>query len=233
MAKKYHPDLHPDDPQAAERMNEINQAYDMLSNPEKYRQPQNGYGGGTTGYGYGNPFWDYANRSYGGYKSAGENDSQRSYGYGTFYGFDFDDIFGFGGRSTGYRRTPPGSPAHQAGDSQELKEAVDFINMGEYTYASGALNRVLSADRDARWCYLYALTNYGLGSTVLALEQIRKAMQLDPDNAVYKETYDNMAASGSYYTNASSGYRTYSMGFGRFFFSMCLAQICCAFCRCF
>lgn len=37
-AKLYHPDLHPDDPQAAEKMNELNEAYDMLNNPEKYRR---------------------------------------------------------------------------------------------------------------------------------------------------------------------------------------------------
>ena len=36
MAKKYHPDLHPDDPGIVEKMNEINEAYDMLTNPSKY-----------------------------------------------------------------------------------------------------------------------------------------------------------------------------------------------------
>ena len=36
-AKEYHPDLHPDDPHAAEKMNEVNEAYDMLNNPEKYQ----------------------------------------------------------------------------------------------------------------------------------------------------------------------------------------------------
>ena len=36
MAKKYHPDLHPNDPQAAAKMNEINEAYDMINNPAKY-----------------------------------------------------------------------------------------------------------------------------------------------------------------------------------------------------
>ena len=35
-AKQYHPDLHPGDEQAAEKMNEINIAYDRLSNPVKY-----------------------------------------------------------------------------------------------------------------------------------------------------------------------------------------------------
>jgi len=36
MAKTYHPDLHPDDPSITEKMNEINEAYDMLTNPAKY-----------------------------------------------------------------------------------------------------------------------------------------------------------------------------------------------------
>lgn len=36
LAKKYHPDLHPDDEIAAAKMNDINVAYDMLSHPEKH-----------------------------------------------------------------------------------------------------------------------------------------------------------------------------------------------------
>ncbi|SFC48759.1 J domain-containing protein [Butyrivibrio sp. YAB3001] len=40
LAKKYHPDLNPGDASAAERMNEINAAYDILTRPgaERYRQ---------------------------------------------------------------------------------------------------------------------------------------------------------------------------------------------------
>ena len=40
MAKKYHPDLHPDDPEIQEKMNEVNEAYDMLTNPSKYAARQ-------------------------------------------------------------------------------------------------------------------------------------------------------------------------------------------------
>ena len=36
LAKQYHPDLNPGDPNAAVRMNEINAAYDQLKNPEAY-----------------------------------------------------------------------------------------------------------------------------------------------------------------------------------------------------
>ena len=35
-AKEYHPDLHPNDSTAAKRMNEVNEAYEMLNNPERY-----------------------------------------------------------------------------------------------------------------------------------------------------------------------------------------------------
>ncbi|MCR5558296.1 MAG: J domain-containing protein [Butyrivibrio sp.] len=41
LAKKYHPDMNPGDAYAAEKMNEINAAYDILtrSGAERYRQP--------------------------------------------------------------------------------------------------------------------------------------------------------------------------------------------------
>ena len=40
LAKQYHPDLHPGDEYAAKRMNEINEAYEMIKNPQAYRQQQ-------------------------------------------------------------------------------------------------------------------------------------------------------------------------------------------------
>lgn len=56
MAKKYHPDIHPDDKECEAKFKEVNEAYAVLSDPEKranYDQfgfdgPQ-GFGGGTYG----------------------------------------------------------------------------------------------------------------------------------------------------------------------------------------
>ncbi len=63
-AKECHPDLHPDDPNAQEKMNEVNAAYDMLSNPDKYqtwKAQQAAYGNGQAPYGsYSNPYGGYS-----------------------------------------------------------------------------------------------------------------------------------------------------------------------------
>lgn len=38
LAKRYHPDLNPGDATAAQKMNEVNQAYDRIKNPQTYQQ---------------------------------------------------------------------------------------------------------------------------------------------------------------------------------------------------
>ncbi len=78
LVKKYHPDLHKDDPDAPRHMAEVNEAYDALSDPAK-RQQYDTYGKtGPVGFpGAGQPWGE----STGG---AGE----------TFGGFDIGDLFG-------------------------------------------------------------------------------------------------------------------------------------------
>lgn len=65
LAKKYHPDLHPGDPVAAQKMQEVNAAYEQIKNPEKAQRTyhssgqsgQGSYGGYTT-YGF-DPFAEW------------------------------------------------------------------------------------------------------------------------------------------------------------------------------
>lgn len=56
LAKKYHPDLHPDDKVAAEKFKECNEAYSVLGDKEKRTKYDNGELDMQSGGGYGNPF---------------------------------------------------------------------------------------------------------------------------------------------------------------------------------
>lgn len=56
LAKKYHPDVNPDNPEAERRMREINDAYDRIKNKEKYSSRQTGGYGRYSGYGGFDPF---------------------------------------------------------------------------------------------------------------------------------------------------------------------------------
>ena len=65
LAKQYHPDANPGDEYAAKKMQEINDAYDRIKNPERYQggasQSSNPYGQSYGSYGY-DPFRGYYQR---------------------------------------------------------------------------------------------------------------------------------------------------------------------------
>lgn len=62
LAKKYHPDANPGDPVAEKKMQEVNQAYDQIKNPEKYQQAQQQQQYSSQGYdpfgGFGGGYYD-------------------------------------------------------------------------------------------------------------------------------------------------------------------------------
>lgn len=212
-AKEYHPDLHPDDPVSAEKMNEVNEAYDMLNNPEKYKQrEQQSYQ--YSGNSYGNPF--------------GNAQNQNTWQYGGFEYSTFEDLFGFGKRNYAQLERPTVQP----GDSSDIRQAIDFINMGRYQYASQTLNGIVSAARDARWYYLSALTNYGMGNRILAEEQIQKAMQMDPVNGVYQRVYNSMRTTGNTYNQASEEFSRQAAEMSKMCSTLCWLNFMCMFCRC-
>ena len=67
-----------------------------------------------------------------------------------------------------------------------MRAAIDAINAGAYQQAISILNAITSGGRDARWYYLSALANDGAGNSLMALEQIRRAVRMDPNNPDYQ-----------------------------------------------
>lgn len=228
-ARENHPDLNPNDPHAAERMNEINEAYDRLMNPEKYeaedrrRAAQEAQ---QSGQGY-NPFGGYGYAGGAGAGSQGQSSSQGGGGYqsgGGSYGwssdsFTWDDIFGFGfsGGATNPNNIHPEPSAY---DSTEVKSAIGDINARRYKEAAATLANIPSTGRDARWYYLSALANYGAGSEMLAYEQIRRACKIDPENPEYRRAMQAFQQPSRTYEQQSQQ-RGFTMGA-----SSCLECMC-------
>lgn len=93
MAKKYHPDLHPNDKEAEQKFKEINEAYEVLSDADKRaKYDQFGHAGVDPNYGAGQG-------GYGGYGGG--------YAGGVDIGDIFGDVFGnfFGGGASNRRRS--------------------------------------------------------------------------------------------------------------------------------
>lgn len=183
LAKKYHPDLHPDDPVAAEKMNDINVAYDMICNPGKYKGPGSSYG------------YNSSSNS-GSYYSSGQNSSNTYYSY--------DDFFRNAGAGT---YTIP-NPTILPNDTNAIKQAVNDINAGQYLNAQAVLQSIEEAQRNGRWYYLSALASYGLGRTTRAIEYMKYAIQLVPGNEEYRRIYQALTASQYTYRTTGAQYNT-------------------------
>lgn len=203
-ARDNHPDLNPNDADAANRMNGINEAYDRIMNPDKYvaRDRRAGAAGPSAGgSAAGSP--QGSSPSGGGQGAYGQpgDGQQNPYGaggpYGWTGGFDFDDLFGFGGSGFGSRE--PIHPGVAANDSDEVRRAIDGINAGRHQEAVRTLNTVTSGGRNARWYYLSALANDGAGNSLMALEQIRRAVRMDPGNPDYQRAQHQFQQTGQAY----------------------------------
>ena len=138
--------------------------------------------------------------------------AQSSTGYG---GYGSYDPFG------GYQQR-----TQQDGDSYQ-QAAYNYIRFGRYREALNALQNCTK--KDARWYYLSALANDGLGNQVTALEHIRKAVSMEPDNYTYLQTLEEIENGGASYRRQAGNFQTFSMG-GSSLTGLCLCWFLQLFC---
>ena len=95
LARKYHPDLNKDNPEAAEKFKEIGEAYEVLSDSEKRsRYDQFGFAGVDPNYGAGQ-----GGAGFGGFQDVDLGDI-----FGSFFGGGFGGFGGGGAKRNGPRR---------------------------------------------------------------------------------------------------------------------------------
>ena len=128
-------------------------------------------------------------------KAASSQSGQSGYG-----GYGYDPFGGYGG----YQRR-----SSDAGADQYQQAAYRYVQMGRYQEALNTLSN--SANRNARWYYISALANDGLGNQVTALEHIRKAVSMEPDNQEYLYTLQQIQSGGATYRRQAGNFRGFTM----------------------
>ncbi len=167
LTKKYHPDQYVNHPLAnlaEEKMKEINEAYDILSNKKQGQRSSS-----SSSYG-----------SYGG----GYNQSNQNYDYGDSYGSD------------------------STADEEEIfRQVQECINRGDLNGADRLLSQI--SRQGAHWCYLKGVIAAKRGWYDQASRLWQRAMQLDPDNEVYRNAYNSLLRNANNYR-----YNSAQMGYG-------------------
>jgi len=113
--------------------------------------------------------------------------------------------YGYGGYGPygGYQEPVDNGDHYQTG-------AYRYVQMGRYQEALNILSN--STRRDARWYYISALANDGLGNDAVALEHIRKAVSMEPDNYLYLRTLQRIENGETVYREQAGNYRGFTVG---------------------
>ena len=111
--------------------------------------------------------------------------------------------------------------------TQILQMAQQYIMFRQFYQALQILQS--TTERTARWYYLSALANSGIGNHVNALEHMRRAVSMEPDNQEYLQALNDLENGGTQYRRQAGGYRGFFFG-GSPCASLCLCYLFQMFC---
>lgn len=136
------------------------------------------------------------------------------------------------GSQSGYGYDPFGGAWQRAYQQQNQgdpyqRSAEQYIRFGRYREALNALSN--STEKNARWYYLSAVANDGLGNQVTALEHIKRAVSMEPDNMEYLQMLSQIENGGSAYRRQAGNFGGFTVGRSSIF-SLCLCYLCQLFC---
>lgn len=140
-----------------------------------------------------------------------------SSGYGSFGGFG-----GYGG--FGNAR----SSQYQDEEAMRRQAAANYVQNMHYQEAMNVLNSL--GQRNAEWHYICSQAQRGLGNDSSALEEIREAVRLEPDNYQYRIVKEQMENGGVWYEQRQSPFGGMPMNPNAGCASLCLASVLCNYC---
>lgn len=202
LAKKYHPDLNPNDPTAAQKMSEINTAYEMIISGKSSASS------GSQGNSYQGGYYQ-SNQQQGSYQQ-----EEDPFGFG-----GFNPFWGFGGYQDAYG-------GHYGNSNPVFEAVIRYLTSGHYQEAIHALENI--SPKNAEWYYYSALANSGIGNQVTALNHAKTAVQMEPDNPEYQRILQEIQQGGQAYARQTRAYNINSVNsIGKYCLCLCLLNLFC------
>ena len=145
-------------------------------------------------------------------------EKEQGSGYGS-YGGGFGGFSGFSGQTEN---------SYQDEEAIRRQAAANFIQSGHYREAMNVLSSL--SQKNAHWYYLSSIANMGLGNNVNALNDIRQAVNMEPDNLQYRMLLQRMEGGGTWYQEQQNPFGGMPSDNGDYCMKLCLANMLCNLC---
>ena len=138
-------------------------------------------------------------------------------------------FFGGYANAGGYGGYQPGGAAGQEDDyTRHLGAAMNYARAGRYQEALHVLSGM--SRKGAQWYYISAIANNGAGNNVTALQDARRAVELEPGRMEYQLLLRQLEGGGSWYDQMSRPYGGMQMVGSDMCCKLCLMYNLCSFC---
>lgn len=110
---------------------------------------------------------------------------------------------------------------YQQQEPAEMQAVYNYLNARRYREALNVLSGI--SNRDARWYYLSAVANGGMGNNVVAYNHAQQAVNMEPGNREYSDLLNQMQWRNQRYQNSGG----YGGGYGNNGSSCGTGNLCC------
>ena len=138
--------------------------------------------------------------------------------YGSYYGNN-GNYGGFGSQT---------NSGYQDEEAVRKQAAANFIQSGHYREAMNVLSSL--SQKNAHWYYLSSIANMRLGNNVNALNDIRQAVNMEPDNLQYRMLLQRMEGGGTWYQEQQNPFGGMPVDGSDYCMKLCIANMLCGLC---